>query len=239
MDHGILYVATGKRYRLEANISASSVGKVMPTMHITVYTDSKDNLDVNLFNNIEIIDQPTYSFYDKINPLCKSPYKKTLFLDTDTFVLDEIYELFDVLDKFELTYCHAPGRGADNPKFLAECPLAFTEPNTGVMSYVATDRVAQLFHNWSVYYQSLLNETPRRITHDQPAFRKVLYNSDIYSLVLPPEYNLRTPYPFFKGRMPAKILHGREPSLSKVVEAMRKDENNNWGVYDFRVKRNL
>ncbi|MGF1482017.1 MAG: hypothetical protein ACFB4I_21470 [Cyanophyceae cyanobacterium] len=224
MDCGILYVATGERYCAEANLSASSVRNVMPDIPITIHTDSTNHLDIRLFDHIENLDQPTYSFFDKITPLCHSPYQKTLFLDTDTLVLESVYELFNVLEKFELTYCHAPDRGADNPKLLSVCPIAFVEPNTGVMSYRNTDRIANLFKNWSTYYQSLLAEIPRRVRHDQPALRKVLYDSDIRFLVLPPEYNLRTPKPIFKGRMPAKILHGREPTLSRALKVMK---NNN------------
>lgn len=234
---GIIYIATGKKYRLEANGSARSVRAVMPDVSITLYTDTQADLDTALFNTIEILENPTYSFFDKIIPLCDSPYRKTLFLDTDTIVVDPVYELFDVLDQFELTYCHAPNRGADSPKMLSVCPIAFVEPNTGVMSYVKTDKVIALFKEWAAYYRDLLSETPARVRHDQPALRKVLYHSDIRGLVLPPEYNLRTIFPMFKGNMPAKILHGREPTLSRALEVMRQ---NYWmGIHDFRDQAKL
>lgn len=234
MDIGIIYIATGKRYRKEANISAESVRSVMPDISITIFTDTRDDIQNKLFNTIEIIEKPSFSFFDKIEPLVQSPYKKTLFLDTDTLVLEPVYELFEVLDKFELTYCQAPGRGADNPQLLAECPLAFVEPNTGVMSYLNNSRINKLFQEWSDYYKTLLTEIPRRISHDQPAFRKVLYNSDIRALVLPPEYNLRTIYPVFKGRMPTKILHGRKPTLSRAAKLMKIKPKLEMGIYDFR-----
>lgn len=236
-ERGIIYVATGRKYRLEANGSASSVRKVMPDANITIYTDIQADLDTKLFDAIEILGTPAYSFFDKITPLCDSPYQRTLFLDTDTIVLDPVYELFDVLDQFDLTYCHAPNRGADSPKMLSACPMAFVEPNTGVMSYIKTDKVIALFKEWANYYRNLLAETPVRVRHDQPALRKVLYHSDVRVLVLPPEYNLRTVFPMFKGSMPAKILHGRDPTLSRALEAMRQ---NYWmGIYDFRDQSRL
>lgn len=237
MKQGVLYVATGRKYRLECNTSARSVRQVMPNLPITIFTDSQSDLETDLFDCIEILKHPTYSSLDKIAPLCESPYERTLFLDTDTFMIREVFDLFDVLEKFDLTYCHAPGRGADNPKYLPECPLAFTEPNTGVMSYVSTDEVIKLFRDWSLLHQSLMDESTKKKFHDQPAFRQVLYSSDVRSLVIPPEYNLRTPFPFFKGKMYAKILHGREPSLSKAIEALSAEESKEWAVYDFRPKR--
>ncbi|MGF1480466.1 MAG: hypothetical protein ACFB4I_13400 [Cyanophyceae cyanobacterium] len=234
MDSGIIYVATGKKYCAEANISAESVRSVMPDIPITIFTDNRDEIKSNFFGAIEIIEEPSFSFFDKIKPLAQSPYRKTLFLDTDTFVLEPVYELFQVLDRFELTYCQAPGRGFDNPKLLAECPLAFVEPNTGVMSYLNNSRINKLFYEWFDYYRTLLAEVPRKITHDQPALRKVLYDSNIRALVLPPEYNFRTVYPAFKGKMPVKILHGREPTLSRATKILKRQTKPGIAVYDFR-----
>jgi len=47
---------------------------------------------------------------DKILPLLDSPFNRTVFLDTDTQVCSEFFELFDLLDRFDLAVAHAPWR---------------------------------------------------------------------------------------------------------------------------------
>jgi len=220
MDKGIIYIATGAKYCEEAAASARSSRAAMPDIPITLFTDHPEQVKAGVFDGVELIANPTHSLLDKIEPLWRSPYERTLFLDTDTYVLGPVYELFEILDRYEFSYCQAPGRGADNPDYLAICPMAFAEPNTGVMSYRRTERTVKLFRDWRACYEAQVAEQPRRITHDQPAFRKVLYESDVRALVLPPEYNLRTIFPLFKGRMPAKILHGRNPTLGAALKVL-------------------
>ncbi|MGF1523892.1 MAG: hypothetical protein ACFBSF_16360 [Leptolyngbyaceae cyanobacterium] len=237
-DFGIIYVATGKKYRDECVKSAQSAKKVMPDIPITLWTDSDVELAKDAFDFIHILESPKYSFFDKISPLIETKHEKTLFVDTDTYFLDSVYEFSDLLERFELGYCHAPWRISPGMHNVVESiPLCFAEPNTGVIPYRKTETVIQVFQAWErIYAEQLKGDNPP--AHDQPAFREALYFSDIRSVILPPEYNVRTVYPVFVGGCPAKILHGREPSLGRAIK--RINEYSDLRIYDFnnyRIKK--
>lgn len=238
-EFGIVYIATGNKYIAECKISAKSAKKVMPNIPISIWTDQEIKKGKDYFDNIEIIQSPTYSFFDKIKPLEQSKYDKTLFVDTDTYFLDSIYELSQLLDHFDLAYCHAPWRisPGENGVIGDEIPICFPEPNTGVILYRKTEQVLQLIRNWgNIYAEQLKQNNPP--SHDQPAFRKALYFSEIRCTVLPTEYNLRTVFPVFKGGgCTVKILHGRDPSLTRAINTVNTKKGVN--CYDFTDKRSI
>lgn len=225
MNCGILYVATGQRYVDEAQRSAASAKRQMPDLPRTLHVDAASEVERGLFTEVRLIEKPTYTFFDKILPLIESPYERTLFLDTDTLVIDPVQEVFELLDRFDLGYVHGPWRAC--PGYALEaCPSAFAEPNTGVILYRRGEAVKDLFSRWAnLYAGQLRSATPP--AHDQPAFRQVLYESSLRFVVLPPEYNFRTVFPgLCGGGLRVKILHGRDPSLG----AAEGDINSREGV---------
>jgi hypothetical protein len=235
-NFGILYVATGEQYRAECNKSAQSAKKNMPNIPISIWTDNETDLDKNCFNSINIIENPKYSFFDKISPLLETPYQKTLFLDTDTYLLDSVYEIQDLLDYREFACTHAPVRisfGDNENDVLKNIPICFPEVNTGVIAYVKNDRVFRLINQWrDIYNKQLKSDNPP--CHDQPALRKALYYCDLHLAILPPEYNIRTIFPVFVGgNAKAKILHGRGETLKTSIEKI--NDYHGIRIYDFRT----
>jgi hypothetical protein len=212
-DFGVIYVATGENYIREAAQSAVSVREHMPEMPLAIWVDDDALLPGGLFGRVTLLENPQHSFFDKIEPLIDSPFAKTLFLDTDTQLLAPVWELADLLARFDLAYCHAPYRCIYE---LEACPASFPEPNTGVILYNRKRAVRGVFREWARIYREHLALDPPPM-HDQPALRQAVYDSSISCTVLPPEYNLRTIFPYFAGgNLPVKILHGREPSLSAI-----------------------
>lgn len=236
-DSGILYVSTGRGYYLETVRSAQSAKQRMPLVPIALFADQRpDPEDLPLFDEVQILDSPGFSFVDKIQPLKNSPFEKTLFVDTDTVFLDGIEELFRLLDRFDLAYCHAPMRicpGDSNR--VSEVPDCFPEANTGVLAYKKTQPFLALVDEWYRLYAEQ-RESAFPPSHDQPAFRKALYFSSISAYVLPPEYNLRTPMPMYKGAgLAAKILHGRGHSLEWALQRVG-ESGLHFGLYDFSYR---
>jgi hypothetical protein len=239
-EAGILYVSTGQKYNLETVRSAKSAKSLMPSIPIVLFTDQQPNVnDSSLFDKVNIIRTPSFSFADKIQPLKETPFKKTLFVDTDTVFVDSVVELFQLLDRFDLAYCHAPYRvcpGENNR--IREVPDCFPEANTGVLAY----RNSQAFRLFVDEWDGIYSEQRKAVAapnHDQPAFRKALYFSPISSYVLPPEYNLRTPMPMYKGSgLTAKILHGRGSSLEQAIQRVG-ESGQDFGLYDFSYKLSL
>src|SRR5882757_8776162 len=99
-ERGIIYVATGGRFVAEARQSALSARRHMPDLPILLYTDQPEIGGGAPFDLVRKLEHPRHFFVDKVAPLAASPFEKTLFLDTDTFVCDPVYDLFAVLDRF-------------------------------------------------------------------------------------------------------------------------------------------
>jgi hypothetical protein len=212
IPRGVLYVATGRKYLDEAVRSARSVKACMPGIHATLFTDASDVIDP-CFDEIRRLENPRYSYIDKIAPLKDSPYERTLFLDTDTCVCVSCDELFTLLDRFEIAAAHDTDRGPVVPG----CPDAFVEINSGVMAYRNTPAVHRLFDRWLATYRAQLTDavpTP----NDQTAFRRVLYESGVSFYALPSEYNYTLWHPGFVGaRGVVKILHGRSSTIARTA----------------------
>ncbi len=209
-EKGVLYIATGRRHLEEMLVSARSVRRHMPEIPIVVYTDQAD-LPPGVFDEIRRLDDPRHSFIDKIAPLCETPFERTIFLDTDTFVCSPVFDLFEILDRFDLALAHAPYRH-DRPFVTPNC---FAELNTGVLAYRRTPELTALFQDWLRLYQKEVAETGR-MDSDQPAFREALYRAGVSPYILPAEYNLRTVMPAAVGRCRVRIIHGRGPKMSEL-----------------------
>lgn len=194
-DFCIIYIATSEKYRSECLQSAVSAKAVMPDIPIILWTDSFPRSDRNYFDNIYIIDTPEFSKSDKILQLTRTNYTKNVLLDTDTYVLHSFYEISDLVEKFDIAVCHAPKR---IDYINEEIPVCFPQLNTGVIAFKNNQSTIRLFKEWkNIYDHHLKNEPPPVL--DKPAFRKALYFSDTHFTILPPEYNVRTTFPAFKG----------------------------------------
>jgi hypothetical protein len=112
-DHGILYVATkADRYIEEALLSADSVKRRCPNMHITVFTDRPEHSVCRLgcFDDIVHIQSFTglgsnwmEAQMDRLKCLLLTPYERTLHIDSDTRILtDELPRIFDFLEAFDV-----------------------------------------------------------------------------------------------------------------------------------------
>ena len=214
-------MATGKKFVDEATLSAASVKKHMPDVPITMFTDIPEYLSSvsGVIDTVFPLSEVTNSCRDKIKPLIESPYEKTLFLDTDTFVCESVYDVFDMLDRFDIALCQAPDRYQYD---LPEIPACFTELNSGVIAYRANERVKSLLKSWEITFLEMLNKDVNS-TRDQHSLRHVLYRSEVSFFVLPPEYNFRTICPNFAGkRCRVKIIHGRHANVEEVSQRLNK-----------------
>jgi len=226
-DVGILYVSTGSEFIEETLLSAKVVKQHMD-VPIAVASDRViDNEVVDI--NIKI-EHPEYGFGDQISALARTPFEKTLYLDSDIFLYTDVFELFSMLDRFELVACHAPVRSQDlNGESSDMLPSAcFPEYNSGVVGYRLTDPMRSFLTDWKTEYRT---DSDRGVSRNQPSFRRALYHSNLQIGTLPPEYNCRFQFPgqatgivkIFHGRLtPIKTNSGGAPHLMDIESVAKK-----------------
>lgn len=208
----IIFIATGKRYLEEANLNASQSKSVCDSsISFVIYTDLVDQVDDSVFDYKFIIDEPSYSFRDKILPLVDSHFDQCLFLDSDATLIFSPNELFKLLEFSDLCCSAAPVRIP--PGWCdSEVPRPFPEYNTGVILFNNTPNIKKFILQWLSLYDSIYQSCGQ--VWDQASFRSTLYKFMHYGLIkffeLPSECNLRTTKPWIAGRgLPVYVIHGR------------------------------
>ncbi|MCU4754409.1 hypothetical protein OB919_20955 [Halobacteria archaeon AArc-curdl1] len=139
---GIVYIATGERFIEEFRESVRSVNDVMPSVPVVLFTD--EDVESPYVDDVRIIDDPRYDYLDKAAHLADTPFDCTLFLDTDTYVTDDVSELFTILDEHDVSAAHAPlGISTE-----LDVPESYPEFNTGVIAYRQTEAVREMISTW-------------------------------------------------------------------------------------------
>jgi FkbM family methyltransferase len=214
-ERGVLYIATGQQYRTEAAVSARSLKAVWPEITIGLIAD--EPVHDSCFDWIDVVGA-SISF-SKVSLIVRSPFERTVFLDTDTYCIHPFPELFDLLDRFDLAASHEDGRfstridphtGQDVFLRAGDLPDSFPEFNTGVIAFHSRPDVLDVLRQWPAAYDAW-RRTAIPSRHDQPSFRKIIYESDLRVAVLSSEYNFRLVCPGY-ARTAIKIIHGRWPN---------------------------
>lgn len=227
-EKGIVYCAKGNPYYLEALISARRVRQIYGELPITLFADRiQPAVQGDVFDEVRPMNSANMGtsnprgteaagYLMKICSMINSPYRKTIFLDTDTMVLSPCFEeIFSLLDDYDLMAAHQPWR-PDCP----EIPSVFPEFNTGVLGF--THQARNLLREWAASFETLKFGLPNGA--DQLYFLDVLYRNrrSIRMHVLPGEYNKR---PHFHSKNQIYIVHSHreifrylsEPELRELV----------------------
>jgi hypothetical protein len=182
MAKGVLYIAAESAFRREASRSAASVKRHNPNLGTTLITDAAE--DVPNFDTVRVMDNPRRNFADKVFEMCL-PYDQTLYLDTDTYVCEDLTCLFELLTEFDVAAAHNSNRDIHSYT-IGDIPDSFPEYNTGVIGLADTDPVRSFLSRWIDTYDA---DGTEKWPPDQPSFRAALYESDLRLATLPPEYN--------------------------------------------------
>lgn len=182
---GVLYVATGAPHVEAAAASAASVRHSNPGLPVAIFCDPAP-LDPGAFDHVLAIPDP--HIRAKVDLIGHTPFAETLYLDTDTRVVDDLDALYGLLERFALAAAH---RVPDPRRLAREAgpgrpPSSFPEHNTGVLLFRDDPEVAAFFTGWRAAYRARGN------TADQVSFRDALWASDLRVAVLPRRYNTRS-----------------------------------------------
>lgn len=221
-DKGVLYIATGGQYLKEALNSMETL-KQETDLNCALITDKP--VDHELIDKIIIKQNPKgkENIYFRLSNLEHSPFNRTLFLDSDTYINSDITNIFSILAEYDFAISHAPVRNVER---VPEIPEWFPEYNGGVLLYKKNNKVQNFFNEWENNYDNL------NFNKDQPSLRKTLFESnDINYFTLLPEYNMRTICPGYIDEE-VKILHGRYSDLEETAKQFNKVTGRS--VYYFR-----
>jgi serine O-acetyltransferase len=216
---GILYSASGDSYVAEALRSARSSLRHNSLPHLVFASADVDDGAAGV--SIARFEPSANPYVDKIANMRRSPFERTLYLDSDTFVVDEIAHVLRLLDRYDMAAAYAPAyRGLADP----EVPPAFYEFNTGVLAWRASERMAAFMRSWEETYVAWLSGEPfpgagkasRGRRADQPAFRRCAWEHDVRLFVLAPEYNFRLGYPTTVVER-VRVIHGEQDDYETLA----------------------
>lgn len=205
-DRGLIYSSFNEGSAGELSASAARAKAIMPGIHITAFAQY-DVSNVDNFIRIgrmtvpdkALSDYPDQGFYWKVKNAGRGPYKTSIFLDTDTYIVEPIWSIFELIEsgKYHLAVVHDAGR------FAHDVPDCFGSFNTGVIAYDNSQETQGFFTLWWDYFVERGSAFA-----DQPTFQKALYDSGLQFTTLPVEYNLRYIFPVWLWSK-VSILHGR------------------------------
>jgi hypothetical protein len=217
---GIIYVSTGAKFVTEVVASAERVRQVMPNIPITLFTNQP--FENPLFENVVLLQNLRREHADKILGLQRSPYERTLYIDSDIYIIEDISDVFAILDQFDLAIAHDPNRIRLSFKaWWSRVPYAFTQMNAGLIAVKKSAVTDEFLADWSRLYHEYLAMYSLETSFDQPAFREALYFSRARIATLPPEYNFRPSYVGYVNER-VKVLHDRHPKLAQFAQAINR-----------------
>ena len=215
MSNGFLYAATGEKSVREAVAAATQLHRIHPDVPSVLFTDRVDIGSSGPFKElIAVPDQKWVRTEAKVWAVGRSPFERTIYVDTDTYVCGDMTPLFAMLDRFDVvgvpvTLRRATGPGHADP---TDIPDAFQNTNGGMLAYRRSDATRRLFELWWELYQiDKAAAGPERIM-DQPSLRVALWRSECQTTFVPPEFNMRTLQ--YRSRPvaavgPVRMIHGR------------------------------
>lgn len=203
---GYLYVANKKKFLVESERSARSI-KENSSLPIAIVITPQLKAEVNQFFFDIIIEDKSlaeYTYLSKIIGMRVSPFDETLFLDSDTFVCENIDDLFDLLEIVDFSTTieeKLHTKKWSGLKFENILP----EFNTGVILYKKKPIIDKLFNDW-------LNICiDKNIIIDMPGFREAVLKNfeNLKFTILPQEYNLHGFSSMLIINNKAKVIHER------------------------------
>jgi len=149
----------------------------------------------------------------KIELMAALEHEQVWFLDSDTFLVEPVWELFALLDRFDLVATfehHYIGR------MSGSAPVCFPELNYGMFLWRRNDATREFFG------KALDIASRRSGGCDQPCMRVALWESPaVRYAVVPWEYNCRYHFPgYLFGK--AKILHAHTDDFVRDEELINR-----------------
>lgn len=218
-EKGYLYIAYGEAFTKEALMSIESLRRYTD-LPIAIYTDQKEiaeNKKEKL--NITLIGEIVANHLRaKVDYMDQTPFLKTVFMDSDTVVIRNCDDMFELLERFDVAIVNDYARKRLKyskvvPEY-GEIPYAFSEANSGVVAFNSSTRTQTFLKMWKEYFYKYYHQTNG---WDQVSFRISLWKSNVRIHHMPFEYNVRSAanrekqkrykHEFGEDHMETRIIH--------------------------------
>lgn len=204
-EYGVVYLAFGPPYLVLAYNSIASLKAVSPEIPVCVVVDKKTSALIRTppdgwssEDAFLVVDESIeQNRYVKTSLNQYSPFDKTLFLDADTVVTDDISEVFSYLESFDLCirlYGSGPKRGVtrsalpllDGRYQVSDLP----HWNSGVIAFKKCEEVDVFFSSWNAAYD--IHRREMQVWTDQGALVEAIFRTKARVLSLDSRWNCLT-----------------------------------------------
>ena len=218
---GVLYIAFGDKYIKEARLSIESLKKHSPNINVAVVTNVEwvDGGNVNA-----ILCEPIYSLASKPAYIVKSPFCRTLYLDTDTYICRDLTPIFGLLNYYDCC-----GQFMGNPINEANGLEFQPRIHSGAFLFKRSPKVTDMLAHWQFLYSEHVDKT--KDTVDEVPLTRAIAESPVKIGALGMFFHvgLHAPWVFFS---PPVVVHGRVRNIQCVVREITKnwDASRDWGA---------
>lgn len=206
IKYGYLYVVDGLRWVREVSYAATRLRSLTEYPIAIICSERYAEIEslADFLGNIIIITVPKLKgtdFCSKVIGMQNSPFERTLYMDTDTFVVNNIDGIFNLLDFFDIGMKQEPHFHTNLFPVFDNYRNYFAEYNTGIILFSKNTQVNKLLVDWE---KAILEQTYNKDYFDMPQLRNILVNEEhivkIYGLH--ENYNMQ-------GLRSYKIIHGQ------------------------------
>lgn len=188
---GYLYIVHGSAFNKEAMMSIRALRR-FTKYPIAVFTDDKglarSDFDADILVHIQ-----AGHLRAKVDHIHKSPFRETVYLDSDTLAVRNCDDMFDLLRRFDICatidYARKRNKYATSVPEYGSIPYTFSEVNGGVLAFRRSLRTTLMFRLWRHYFYKYFEVTSG---WDQVSLRIALWRSRVHLCHMPFEYNVRS-----------------------------------------------
>lgn len=210
LERGFLFLAWGQKYISEAVVASRQLRKYN-NEPICLLTAEEPAPSVLSNFDILIIKELKGDYSDKVF-IKHSPFKFTIFLDTDILCCRPLTDLFDVLDNFDVALSFTEG---GNHYSIPGVPSLFHEPSAGLIAWKHSNSIDNFFDLWEEWYEIISRQMGIWGAWDQRSLRAALFFSNVRICPIPDRFQFYTYRPnIVEGEIAA--IHGRNISTSLV-----------------------
>jgi hypothetical protein len=218
-EKGYLYIAYGEAFTKEALLSIESLRRYTD-LPIAIFTNKKDIVENKMDDlKISLVGEIVANHLRaKVDYMDQSPFVNTVFMDSDTVVVRNCDDMFDLLQRFDVAIVNDYARKRKKYSTIVpeygEIPYAFSEANSGVIAFNSSTRTQTFLKMWKEYFYKYFEQTNG---WDQISFRISLWKSNVRIHHMPFEYNVRSKenrekqrrykHEFGEDHMESRIIH--------------------------------